>query len=104
MIEVVYACQKIEICEPYNTLDALNGENFPCSVMQIGLRIRQIIHPKGVVSRNCFRTRAKMSVQEYLEKHDLSKRVEEVINACVKAKPDEPLSFMVRISQYGRTP
>jgi enolase len=37
-----------------------------------------------------------MSVQEYLEKHDLSKRVESVINACVKAKPDEPLSFMAK--------
>lgn len=37
-----------------------------------------------------------MSVQEYIEKHELSKRVEEVINATVKAKPDEPLSFMVR--------
>ena len=36
-----------------------------------------------------------MSVQEYIEKHELSKRVEEVINACVKTKPDEPLSFMV---------
>ena len=36
-----------------------------------------------------------MSVQEYIEKHELSKRVEEVINATVKAKPDEPLSYMV---------
>lgn len=37
-----------------------------------------------------------MSVQEYIDKHDLSKKVEEVINACVKAKPDEPISFMVQ--------
>ena len=36
-----------------------------------------------------------MSVQEYIEKHELPKRVEEVINATVKAKPDEPLSYMV---------
>ena len=36
-----------------------------------------------------------MSVQEYIDKHDLSKKVEEVINACVKAKPEEPISFMV---------
>ena len=36
-----------------------------------------------------------MSVQEYIEKHDLTKRIEEVINATVKAKPEEPLSFMV---------
>ena len=40
---------------------------------------------------------AKMSVQEYIEKHELSKRIEEIINATVKAKPDEPLSYMVRI-------
>lgn len=38
-----------------------------------------------------------MSVQEYIDKHDLSKKVEEVINACVKAKPDEPISFMVHL-------
>jgi len=44
-----------------------------------------------------------MSVQEYLEKHDLSKRVESVINACVKAKPDEPLSFMVSINRICRS-
>ena len=37
-----------------------------------------------------------MSVQEYIDKHELSKKVEELINATVKAKPDEPLSFMVR--------
>jgi enolase len=37
-----------------------------------------------------------MSVQEYIDKFQLSKRVEEAINACVKAKPDEPLSFMAK--------
>ena len=37
-----------------------------------------------------------MSVQEYIDKHDLSKKVEELINSTVKAKPDEPLSYMVR--------
>lgn len=37
-----------------------------------------------------------MSVQEYIDKHELSRKVEEVINLCVKAKPDEPLSYMVR--------
>ena len=39
-----------------------------------------------------------MSVQEYLDKHDITKRVEEVINACVKAKPDEPISYMVHMA------
>merc|ERR1712159_617618 len=38
-----------------------------------------------------------MSVQEYLEKHDLSKRVEEALNAAVKAKAEEPLAF---VSEY----
>ena len=37
-----------------------------------------------------------MSVQDYLDKHDLSKKMEELINTTVKARPDEPLSFMVR--------
>jgi enolase len=40
-----------------------------------------------------------MSVQEYIDKHELSKKVEDVINACVKAKPDEPLSFMAQTLQ-----
>ena len=62
-------------------------------LMQI-VRSTPIPHT-SIHSRNSTRVRANMSVQEYLEKHDLSKRVEAVINACVKAKPDEPLSFMV---------
>ena len=37
-----------------------------------------------------------MSVQEYLEKHDLSKRVEEALTAAVKAKAEAPLAFVVR--------
>jgi enolase len=36
-----------------------------------------------------------MSIQEYIETHNLSKRVEETINAAVKAKAPEPFSFMV---------
>lgn len=36
-----------------------------------------------------------MSIQEYIETHNLSKRVEETINAAVKAKAPEPISFMV---------
>lgn len=36
------------------------------------------------------------SVQEYLDSHQLSKKVEDAINSTVKAKPDEPLSFLVR--------
>lgn len=37
-----------------------------------------------------------MTVQEYIEKHGLEKRVEEVLNACVKLKPEDPMEFMVR--------
>ena len=44
-----------------------------------------------------------MSVQEYIEKHDLSKKVEELINSTVKAKPDEPLSYMVCICTLMET-
>lgn len=40
---------------------------------------------------------ATMSVQEYIDKHDLTKKVEDAINATVKAKADEPMSFLVRI-------
>ena len=37
-----------------------------------------------------------MSIQEYIEEHGLGKKVEDVINAAVKAKAAEPVSFMVR--------
>jgi len=36
-----------------------------------------------------------MSIQEYIEEHALGKKVEDVINAAVKAKAPEPISFMV---------
>ena len=42
-----------------------------------------------------------MSVQEYIDKHELTKRVEDAINATVKAKPDEPLSFLVCFAARG---
>ena len=38
-----------------------------------------------------------MSIQEYIEEHALGKKVEDVINAAVKAKAPEPISFMVRV-------
>jgi hypothetical protein len=36
-----------------------------------------------------------MSIQEYIEEHGLGKKVEDVINAAVKAKAPEPIAFMV---------
>ena len=50
--------------------------------------------PKRLLAAS-YKVATAMSVQEYIDKHDLSKKVEEVINACVKAKPEEPISFMV---------
>jgi hypothetical protein len=44
----------------------------------------------------------KMSIQEYIETHNLSKRVEETINAAVKAKAPEPISFMVCKNCFSR--
>jgi len=35
-------------------------------------------------------------VQEYIDKHNLQKKVEDVLNSCVKARPEEPLSFMAK--------
>lgn len=35
-------------------------------------------------------------LQEYIDQHSLQKVVEDVLNGCVKTKPDEPLTFMVR--------
>jgi enolase len=48
-------------------------------------------------------TTIQMSIQEYIEKHDLSKKVEEALNAAVKAKADEPLAFMAEF-MTKRTP
>ncbi len=33
---------------------------------------------------------------QYIESHNLQKTVEDVINQTIKAKPDEPFSFMVK--------
>ena len=49
----------------------------------------------------CVHKADRMSVSEYIEKHGLEKRVEEVLNACVKAKPAEPMEFMVRTARSG---
>lgn len=65
------------------------------SVIKVGLPQQTFQREKGGLSKR-LKVQAKMSVQEYIEKHELPKRVEEVINATVKAKPDEPLSYMVR--------
>ena len=35
-----------------------------------------------------------MSAQEYLDKHQIAKRVEHAVNACVAGKPDEPMAFL----------
>ncbi len=36
-----------------------------------------------------------MSVQEYLEKHKLSMRIEDAVNAAVRAKSPDPVIFIV---------
>ncbi len=41
-------------------------------------------------------THAIMSVSEYIEKTELAAKVEAAVNEAVKARPDEPLSFLVR--------
>ena len=50
--------------------------------------------------RSSFYTRAQKSVmssvQSYIDQHSLQKNVEDVLTACVKATPEEPLTFMVR--------
>lgn len=35
-----------------------------------------------------------MSIQEYIDKHSLKELVETAINACVKEKPQEPISYL----------
>lgn len=36
------------------------------------------------------------NVQCYITQHTLEKKVEDILNATVKAKPEEPMAFMVR--------
>jgi hypothetical protein len=38
-----------------------------------------------------------MSVSEYIEKTELAAKVEAAVNEAVKARPDEPLSFLVSV-------
>lgn len=34
-------------------------------------------------------------IQDYIDRHGLQKKVEDVLNSCVKEKPADPLAFMV---------
>lgn len=36
-----------------------------------------------------------MSVQEYLDKHMLSRKIEDAVNAAVRAKTPDPVLFIV---------
>jgi enolase len=36
------------------------------------------------------------NVQSYIDKHNLQKKVEDVLNSTVKSKPEEPMTYMVR--------
>lgn len=36
-----------------------------------------------------------MSVQQYLEKHMLSRKIEDAVNAAVRAKTSDPVIFIV---------
>ena len=60
----------------------------PCS-HRIPRRTRRVAPVRSTPKDN-------MSIQEYIEEHGLGKKVEDVINAAVKAKAAEPISFMVR--------
>lgn len=73
---------------------------------------------KALTSRLCLRTRPilparprtsclsttptdkMVSVQEYIEGHSLQSKVEQALNMCVKAKPEDPMSFMVRCTWH----
>lgn len=39
-----------------------------------------------------------MSVQEYLDKHMLSRKIEDAVNAAVRAKTNDPVLFIVSSS------
>ena len=39
-----------------------------------------------------------MSVQEYLDKHMLSRKIEDAVNAAVRAKTPDPILFIVTLS------
>lgn len=38
-----------------------------------------------------------MSVQEYLDKHTLSRKIEDAVNAAVRAKTPDPVLFIVSL-------
>lgn len=41
-----------------------------------------------------------MSVQEYLDKHMLSRKIEDAVNAAVRAKTSDPVLFIVNLSHF----
>ena len=60
--------------------------------------LSKFLHPSPIKGVRHFRSKRRtitMSVQEYIDKHDLTGVVEQAINVTVKVKPDEPISFLV---------
>lgn len=47
------------------------------------------------------RTSISQSATEYIEEKGIQKSVEEVLNATIKARPEDPYSFMVRRATSG---
>ena len=41
-----------------------------------------------------------MSVQDYLDKHTLSRKIEDAVNAAVRAKTPDPVLFIVSFSSF----
>lgn len=49
---------------------------------------------------NASTSAAALTVQEYLDKHQLSLRIEEAVNAAVRARAEEPVSYLVSFDQH----
>jgi hypothetical protein len=81
------------------------------AVEGMGLPSRRLVAPgdssvsRGRSSSPFFRPlKPSMStIQEYIDKHNLAKEVEEVVNACSKARAEEPAAFMAEFLK-GKTP
>ena len=56
------------------------------------VRTRQITSPSAVPN---MAAATATPIQDYIDRHGLQKKVEDVLNSCVKEKPADPLAFMV---------
>ena len=89
--------KRVSLTEEHKKKGALHPHSRECSALTYArLSPTHACHPTPLPTFSPpTAQKKKMSVSEYIEKTELAAKVEAAVNEAVKARPDEPLSFLV---------